>query len=123
MTEEYICCACLKPTTDKNLILVDRRAPIPGTGWKCNLCHTEHDGAVALLCNECFGKLTRCYTKQVEPNKLYASKQNVVKYVIRGDIHARELTLIDGLEHFKCDPIKHAMEEKKIIEEHGIQTH
>lgn len=34
-------------------MLVEGRAPIPGTGWGCALCGLPFDGAIAVLCDDC----------------------------------------------------------------------
>lgn len=94
-----ICCICLKKTTDKNLVLVSRKAPIPGTGWGCHTCGLPADGAVSILCDECFSK--------------FANKKVPVKYVYRGFLDAGELVELKTLDNFNHDEIKHAMAEKK----------
>jgi hypothetical protein len=38
----------------RHLVFVNRRAPIPGTGWGCIACGLPNDGAVAVLCDMCF---------------------------------------------------------------------
>jgi hypothetical protein len=51
-----ICCECgAEPAT--TVMLLDRLAPKPGTGWGCVLCDLPSDGAVAVLCAECDDKL------------------------------------------------------------------
>lgn len=48
------CCACGKPgATARNLIMLDLRAPVPGTGWGCMVCGLSLDGAVAVVCDDC----------------------------------------------------------------------
>jgi len=49
------CCACQKEnSTVRNIICLDRKAPIPGKGWGCFVCGLPSDGAVAVLCDHCF---------------------------------------------------------------------
>ena len=51
------CCACLEEGTEgnpvRNLMMLDRLAPTPGTGWGCFVCGLPLDGAVAVLCERC----------------------------------------------------------------------
>lgn len=50
------CCACEKSgPTVRNVIMLDKRAPIAGTGWGCVQCGLAADGAVAVLCDDCLG--------------------------------------------------------------------
>jgi hypothetical protein len=47
------CCIC-EGTHDVNvLVLVTKRAPVPGTGWGCVVCHLPQDGAIAVICGKC----------------------------------------------------------------------
>jgi hypothetical protein len=48
------CCAC-KRGGARNLLMLDRKAPVPGTGWGCVICDLPSDGAVAVMCDECLG--------------------------------------------------------------------
>jgi hypothetical protein len=51
------CCACGKEGADvKNFIILDKRAPVPGTGWGCMVCHKPMDGALAVVCDGCLAK-------------------------------------------------------------------
>ncbi len=47
------CCVCETNIGVRNVICVDRRAPIPGTGWGCVECHLPMDGALAVVCDDC----------------------------------------------------------------------
>lgn len=47
------CCACGERRSIHNLIMLPRRAPVPGTGWGCHRCKLPEDGALAVLCDEC----------------------------------------------------------------------
>lgn len=48
------CCACgATGPTVRNLLMIERRAPVPGTGWGCVVCGLPADGAVAVLCDQC----------------------------------------------------------------------
>jgi hypothetical protein len=52
------CCHCQRDVTEVgglvNLVFLKRRAPVAGTGWGCCICGIPEDGAIAILCNECF---------------------------------------------------------------------
>ena len=48
------CCSCEKEDeTVRNLMMMEFRAPVPGTGWGCTVCNLPRDGAVAVICDEC----------------------------------------------------------------------
>ena len=48
------CCHCEKTgPAVRNIMMLHRRAPVPGTGWGCFQCGLSQDGAVAVLCDEC----------------------------------------------------------------------
>lgn len=50
------CCACERAgPTVRNVIMLNVRAPQPGTGWGCVSCRRPRDGALTVLCDECFG--------------------------------------------------------------------
>jgi hypothetical protein len=53
------CCTCGTTEGVTNIATLDRRGPIPGRGWGCVVCGLPPDGAVAVLCNNCFGLPTR----------------------------------------------------------------
>lgn len=48
------CCACGQggPTV-RNIMMLDFRAPVSGTGWGCIVCDLPSDGAIAVLCDAC----------------------------------------------------------------------
>jgi hypothetical protein len=48
------CCHCMREGDAVNLITLNLRAPVPGTGWGCLQCGLAMDGGVAVLCDECF---------------------------------------------------------------------
>lgn len=51
------CCACGKDDeTVRNIYVLDRLAPVPGTGWGCVVCGLPPDGACAAICDECHEK-------------------------------------------------------------------
>lgn len=54
------CCTCLEHRIDvRNILMLPLRAPVPGTGWGCVVCHLPADGAVAVLCDACVGEAPR----------------------------------------------------------------
>lgn len=55
MSEENYgnCCACGKDNHPRNFIMLDKRAPVPGTGWGCMVCRLPLDGAIAVVCDTC----------------------------------------------------------------------
>lgn len=46
------CCECGNNPASVMLML-HRHAPIAGTGWGCVQCGLPHNGAIAVLCNDC----------------------------------------------------------------------
>jgi hypothetical protein len=48
------CCACHKSgPTVRNVFLLHKLAPVPGTGWGCFQCGLPFDGADAVVCDAC----------------------------------------------------------------------
>ena len=47
------CCICETYFGVRNIVMLDRRAPIAGHGWGCVVCGLPSDGAVAVLCDGC----------------------------------------------------------------------
>jgi hypothetical protein len=45
------CCNC--PARATAIVMLHRRAPVPGTGWGCVVCDLPSDGALAVLCDAC----------------------------------------------------------------------
>ena len=51
------CCECGREGPSvRNVVMLNRRGPEPGRGWGCVLCGSPPDGALAVLCDECFEK-------------------------------------------------------------------
>lgn len=48
------CCHCQAASATVTVML-ERRAPVPGTGWGCVVCGLPCDGAIAVLCAGCAG--------------------------------------------------------------------
>lgn len=47
------CCACGCTESVRNVLMLEKKAPVPGTGWGCIVCGIPADGAVAVLCDTC----------------------------------------------------------------------
>jgi hypothetical protein len=47
------CCACQGTENVRNLIMHNKPAPVPGTGWGCVECHLPMDGAMSVVCDRC----------------------------------------------------------------------
>lgn len=51
------CCACeRRGKSVRNIILLEKRSPVPGRGWGCVVCGLPPDGAVYVLCDDCLEK-------------------------------------------------------------------
>lgn len=85
------CCACGENNGAYNIILLDRKAPQPGTGWGCIDCGLPQDGAIALVCDDCF------------------AADHVIRYVIDGRLYSgRRVSLADlPADAFAHDPDRH----------------
>jgi hypothetical protein len=50
------CCACGREGEGiqaQNIIMLEQKAPTPGTGWACFQCGLPSDGAVSVVCDDC----------------------------------------------------------------------
>jgi hypothetical protein len=48
------CCICHDESAAvRNVMMLERRAPIAGHGWGCVGCRLPMDGAYAVLCDQC----------------------------------------------------------------------
>ncbi len=47
------CCACGGGENVRNMMMLSLKAPVPGTGWGCVVCHLPSDGAMAVVCDKC----------------------------------------------------------------------
>ncbi|MBE9050663.1 hypothetical protein IQ243_09595 [Nostocales cyanobacterium LEGE 11386] len=53
-----MCCGCgCTGETVRNIITLEKKAPVPGTGWGCLVCGLPSDGAVAVVCDDCLALL------------------------------------------------------------------
>ncbi|BAY77933.1 hypothetical protein NIES25_44030 [Nostoc linckia NIES-25] len=48
-----VCCACGNTDIAQNLIMLEYKTPISGTGWCCFTCGLPMDGAVTVVCDDC----------------------------------------------------------------------
>ncbi len=47
------CCACEGARDVRNVIMLNKKAPLPGRGWGCVVCGLALDGAGAVFCDDC----------------------------------------------------------------------
>lgn len=47
------CCTCGTRSGVRNIVMLERPAPLPGTGWDCAVCGLPADGAIAVVCDDC----------------------------------------------------------------------
>lgn len=47
------CCCCEGTEAVRNIGMLPKKAPVPGTGWGCLICCLENDGAVYVCCDKC----------------------------------------------------------------------
>jgi hypothetical protein len=47
------CCVCETTNGVHSIIMLGRRAALPGSGWGCFSCRLPNDGAFAVLCDAC----------------------------------------------------------------------
>jgi len=47
------CCCCGGTRRVRNIVMLDRRASVPGTGWGCVVCGLPSDGASYVACDWC----------------------------------------------------------------------
>jgi hypothetical protein len=52
------CCCCRANVRTRNLVMMDRRAPVPGSGWGCLTCGLPMDGAMYVACDDCAANKT-----------------------------------------------------------------
>lgn len=50
------CCSCRRVRENglHKLIALNRRAPVPWTGWGCRTCGLPNQGALAAVCDDCY---------------------------------------------------------------------
>ena len=47
------CCICKATDNVRNIIMLKKKAPIPGRGWGCLQCGLPQNGAIIVLCDFC----------------------------------------------------------------------
>lgn len=48
------CCGCERDDKSvRNIVMIARPAPVPGTGWGCVVCNLPMNGAIAVMCDDC----------------------------------------------------------------------
>jgi hypothetical protein len=50
--------ACGSDANVRNIVCLEFRAPVPGTGWGCAVCGLDGDGAIAVICDACVDQKT-----------------------------------------------------------------
>jgi hypothetical protein len=87
------CCACGKTIPiATNIVRLEFRAPVPGTGWGCFVCNLKPDGAAAIICDEC------------------RETNAPIKFALFGYLHERKLIPIETLtEKFAHNMAFHAL--------------
>lgn len=85
------CCCCEQEGPSvRNIIMLHKQAPVPGTGWSCIVCKLPADGAVYVNCDTCLAN-------NVPP-----------KYVIVGMAANKQRAPVDSLTGtFEHDLTKH----------------
>lgn len=84
------CCACGGNERVHNILLYEFKAPIAGKGWGCVVCGLPEDGAVAVVCDDCFAA-----NREVRYVCAGYPKQNArvpIVDVRQGARHAHDLT-------------------------------
>ncbi|MBW4556396.1 MAG: hypothetical protein KME59_10730 [Trichormus sp. ATA11-4-KO1] len=89
------CCSCgCTGETVRNIITLEKKAPVPGTGWGCLVCGLPSDGAITVVCDDCLALMDR--------------RQDVIKEVVYGYATEKKRYSINGLtEEFKHKNIPH----------------
>jgi hypothetical protein len=52
------CCVCGGTNHVRTIFQLDKKSPTPGCGWGCVVCGLPPDGAVAVVCDECFAVIS-----------------------------------------------------------------
>jgi hypothetical protein len=64
------CCICKTYRGVRNVVMLDFKTVVPGTGWGCLVCNLPPDGASAVLCDPCMRR--------------YMEKEDKLKYICVG---------------------------------------
>ena len=92
-TDFGACCSCGREGDDlniKNVVMLEQKAPAPGSGWGCLVCNLPVDGAVAVICDDCL------------------SLGRPIKFAVAGELKKKRRIPVEdlGAEH-KHDMTKH----------------
>lgn len=80
------CCICETFEGVRVIVMLDRRAPIPGHGWGCAVCDLPSDGAVAVFCEPCM-EFIEAGAKPVFVCRGYPRTDGRVRYSELSDEH------------------------------------
>lgn len=56
-TDLGACCQCENRISSGTFLLLPYLTDVIGTGWGCSLCFMPANGAISILCNDCYYKL------------------------------------------------------------------
>lgn len=59
------CCGCNQIKVTNDVLMLDFKGPSPGKGWGCMVCNLPNDGAIAVLCEDCF-KAVESHTMEIQ---------------------------------------------------------
>lgn len=85
------CCACGQTKeTVRNFVMLNQKAPAPGSGWGCVECGLPLEGAIAIVCDGCL------------------SVGAPIRFAVAGEVRAKQRVPVESLsgEH-KHDIAKH----------------
>lgn len=51
------CCVCERRGGVRNVLQLEFKSPSPGKGWGCLQCGLPADGAIAVVCDQCLGRM------------------------------------------------------------------
>lgn len=72
------CCCCGGAEAVRNIILLNKLAPVSGQGWGCILCGLPCNGAVAVICNQCLESISEikyvCAGSATDPRRVPVSE-------------------------------------------------
>jgi len=84
------CCSCEGTHGVHYPVLLEKKAPVPGTGWGCGECDLPDDGAVAVSCAACI------------------EEHRPLRFAVRGPVLGKGRIRIEELrEDFRHDTGRH----------------
>lgn len=89
------CCGCGKTGADVlNIITLQYKAPVAGTGWGCAICELPSDGAIAITCDNCLWRMQ--------------SGEDVLKFAVSGyPLEHGRVPIAELVEPFNHKDIPH----------------